>query len=91
MMETKEEKKLPEGFDLPLSDEEEKTTKRKLKGSMGKMITVIAVAFSLFQVITGYAPLVAMYQRLVHVAFAFTLIFLLYPFSGKGKKDRHSW
>jgi TRAP transporter 4TM/12TM fusion protein len=32
-----------------------------------------------------------MYQRLIHVAFGFTLIFLLFPFSAKQRKDRLSW
>ena len=41
----------------------------------GKAITVVAVCWSLFQIVTGYFPLLAMYQRIIHVAFAFSLIF----------------
>lgn len=73
------------------TEEAEKGSKRELKGPAGKGVTVIAAAFSLYQLITGYAPLVAMYQRLIHVAFAFTLIFLLYPISARRKKDRLAW
>jgi len=80
---------VPSDF-LPL-EEEEKSTKRKLSGPAGRIVTATAVCFSLFQLITGYAPLVAMYQRLIHVAFAFTLIFLLYPISARQKKDRLTW
>jgi TRAP transporter 4TM/12TM fusion protein len=71
--------------------EDEKRTRQEVKGISRKVVSVIAVSFSLYQVITGYYPLVAMYQRLIHIAFAFTLIFLLYPFSGKGKKSRFTW
>lgn len=77
--------------DLFATEEEEKSPKRKLVGPAGKAVTVIAVSFSLYQLITGYAPLIAMYQRIIHVAFGFTLIFLLYPISPKQKKDRITW
>ncbi|MBI5967338.1 MAG: TRAP transporter permease [Deltaproteobacteria bacterium] len=72
-------------------EEEAKGPQHRLKGASAKVVTGIAIAFSLYQLITGYAPLVAMYQRLIHVAFAFTLIFLLYPISGRQKKDRLTW
>ena len=74
-----------------VAQEEEKTRQRKIGGRTGKAITAIAVVFSLFQLATGYYPLIAMYQRLIHVAFAFSLIFLIYPFSLKQRKDRLSW
>jgi len=73
------------------AEQEEKSPKRKLSGGAAKAVTVIAVGFSLFQLLTGYAPLIAMYQRVLHVAFAFSLIFLLYPLSRRQKKDRLSW
>jgi len=73
------------------AQEEEKSTRRKLTGTEGKVIAVIAVCFSIFQLITGYYPLIAMYQRLIHVAFGFTLIFLLFPFSARQRRDRLSW
>lgn len=88
---TEMEQKLDGQADLFATDEEEKLRKRELVGSAGRVVSVIAVCFSLFQLITGYAPLVAMYQRVIHVAFGFTLIFLIYPFSLKQRKDRISW
>jgi TRAP transporter 4TM/12TM fusion protein len=73
------------------AQEEVKSTRRKLTGTEGKVIAVIAVCFSIYQFVTGYFPLIAMYQRLIHVAFGFTLVFLLFPFSTKQRRDRLSW
>lgn len=73
------------------SPNEEVGRSRVLIGSAKKVIAIIAVCFSLFQLVTGYYPLIAMYQRLIHVAFAFSLIFLLYPFRKKQKNDRLAW
>jgi len=73
------------------AQEEDKIRQRKISGRPGKVITVIAICFSLFQLVTGYSPLIAMYQRIIHVAFAFSLIFLLYPLSPKQRRDRLSW
>ena len=73
------------------AQEEEKSARRRLTGLEGKLVSVIAVCFSGFQLITGYYPLIAMYQRLIHVAFGFSLIFLLFPFSARQKKNRLSW
>lgn len=73
------------------AQEEEKSTRRKLTGREAKLISIIAVSFSIFQLITGYYPLIAMYQRLIHVAFGFSLIFFLFPLSVKQRKDRLSW
>ncbi|MCJ7494592.1 MAG: TRAP transporter permease, partial [Deltaproteobacteria bacterium] len=74
-----------------IAQEEEKSARRKLKGSAGKAITVIAICFSVFQLVTGYFPLIAMYQRVIHVIFGFSLIFLLFPMFHKQRKDRLSW
>jgi TRAP transporter 4TM/12TM fusion protein len=74
-----------------VAQEEEKGARRKLKGFEGKAITYIAVCFSVFQLVTGYFPLIAMYQRVIHVIFGFSLIFLLFPLSQKQRKDRLSW
>jgi len=71
--------------------QEEKVRQRKLKGASARVVSAMAISFSLFQLVTGYFPLIAMYQRLIHVAFAFTLIFLIYPFREKQRKDRLSW
>ncbi len=58
---------------------------RTVDGFMGKVIAAIAICFSLFQIYTAvFGVLDAMIQRAIHLAFAFSLIFLLYP-------ARNSW
>ena len=88
---TEIEQKLEEAEKAVVAQEEEKSTRRILKGTPGKAISVIAICFSVFQLVTGYFPLIAMYQRVIHVIFGFTLIFLLFPFSARQRKDRLSW
>jgi TRAP transporter 4TM/12TM fusion protein len=73
------------------AQEEEKGVRRVLKGNAGRAVSVIAVCFSLFQLVTGYYPLIAMYQRVIHVIFGFTLIFLLFPMFKKQRRNRLSW
>jgi TRAP transporter 4TM/12TM fusion protein len=85
------EQQLEKASKAVVAQEEEKSTRRSVKGAAGKAISVIAVGFSLFQLVTGYFPLIAMYQRLIHVIFGFSLIFLLFPFSTKQRRDRLSW
>lgn len=75
---------------MTLSPEEEKVRQRKLSGLSAKVISGVAICFSFFQLVTGYFPLIAMYQRLIHVALAFSLIFLIYPFSQRQNKNRLS-
>lgn len=59
---------------------------RSLKGTIAKVITVIAIAMSLFHLWTaGAGSLVVMKQRSTHLLFVFVLGFLLYPIS----KTRH--
>ncbi len=85
------EQKLQEASDAVVAQEEEKSTRRSLKGTSGRIISVIAVSFSLFQLATGYFPLIAMYQRVIHVIFGFSLIFLLFPLSSRQRRDRPTW
>ena len=88
---TEIEKELEAASEAITAQEGEKGVRRKVKGKAGKVISAIAVCFSLFQLITGYFPLIAMYQRLIHVIFGFSLIFLLFPLSAKQRRDRLSW
>jgi len=88
---TEIEQELEEASKAVVAQEEEKSTRRSLKGISGKAISVIAICFSVFQLATGYFPLIAMYQRIIHVIFGFTLIFLLFPFSTRQRRDRLSW
>jgi TRAP transporter 4TM/12TM fusion protein len=85
------EQQLEKASKAIVAQEEEKSTRRNVKGISGKAISVIAICFSVFQLGTGYFPLIAMHQRLIHVIFGFTLIFLLFPFSAKQRRDRLSW
>jgi TRAP transporter 4TM/12TM fusion protein len=85
------EQQLEQASKAVVAQEEEKSTRRTLKGNAGKAVSFIAVCFSLFQLLTGYFPLIAMYQRLIHVIFGFSLIFLLFPFSARQRRDRLSW
>jgi TRAP-type uncharacterized transport system fused permease subunit len=53
---------------------------------MGRIVSIIAVAFALFHIYAGgFRPLVAYEQRTVHLTFALVLTFLLHPFR-KGEK-----
>lgn len=62
---------------------------RHLAGKMGIIITVIAIAMSIFQLYTsGFGLLNARFQRTTHLAFAMSLIFLLYPAVKESKKDK---
>lgn len=64
---------------------------RKLTGPIAKITTLIAIAMSIFQFYTaGFGTLLSARQRSLHIIFAFTLGFLLYPASNKSKKDKAS-
>lgn len=50
------------------------------KGFMAKVVSAIAITFSIFQLYTGaFGVLDAQLQRAVHLGFGMALIFLLYP------------
>ncbi|MBP5200409.1 MAG: TRAP transporter permease [Schwartzia sp.] len=55
------------------------------KGVMAKIVSAIAIAFSVFQLYTAiFGVLDAQLQRAVHLGFGLTLVYLLYP-------TRRSW
>jgi TRAP transporter 4TM/12TM fusion protein len=77
--------KLMEEFD------KETSSLRKLKGSIGKIATIIAIAMSVFHLWTaGFGTLLSAKQRSLHIIFAFVLGFIFYPGSKKAKKDKLS-
>ncbi len=60
---------------------------RKLTGPIGKITSIIAIAMSMFQFYTaGFGTLLSAKQRSLHIIFAFTLGFLLYPATKKNPK-----
>src|SRR4030042_4961322 len=72
-----------------LEREEEKAGKRALSGSMATLLTIVAISMSLFHLYTaGYMVFTAMVQRSIHLCFALTLIFLLYPAMAKSPRGR---
>jgi len=61
-------------------------------GMTGKLVFLIAVAFSLFQVYTAaFSPLSTQVLRSVHVGFLMLLTFVLFRFSSKQKRDHVPW
>ena len=81
-------------MDKPLTEPKQSgsvsSRQRKLKGFFAYAVKVIAVGMSLFHLYTGYFQFTAMNQRVPHVTMGFMLIFLVYPFSKKSRKDRVS-
>ncbi len=62
---------------------------RTLGGFVGKVVAALAIVFSLFQIYTAiFGVLDAMIQRSIHLAFAFCLIYLLYPTSKKWSRTK---
>lgn len=62
---------------------------RVISGFFGKVIAAICIVFSVFQIYTAlFGVLDAMMQRSIHVAFAFCLIFLLYPMNKKWPRNK---
>lgn len=62
---------------------------RDLKGTAAKIISAIAITFTLFQLYTAiFGVLDAMIQRAIHVSFGFALIFLLYPARKKWARNK---
>lgn len=64
---------------------------RKLVGPIAIITSVIAIAMSLFQFYTGgFGTLISVRQRSLHIIFAFTLGFILYPAGKKSDKEKPS-
>lgn len=83
-----------EGMDMDELLEEydqEAGKSRKLTGLLGKVTTVIAILMSLFHLYTaGRGTLLSLKQRSLHIIFAFTLGFLLFPATKKGSRRKPS-
>jgi len=71
---------------------DKESTARKLKGVQHWIVYVLAVGFSCFQVYTAaFGLLPAQLQRSIHLAFAFVLVYLLFPFRTSRVSDRLQW
>jgi TRAP transporter 4TM/12TM fusion protein len=71
---------------------DKESTARKLKGIQHWIVYVLAVGFSCFQVYTAaFGLLPAQLQRSIHLAFAFVLVYLLFPFRTSRASDRLRW
>ena len=85
MSDNKEKSSLTEG----LSEEEQQkllekydaeSNTRRLAGFAGGLVFILLLAFSLFQLYTGaFGAYTAYIQRTIHLGFALSLIFLLFP------------
>ncbi|HYE11919.1 MAG TPA: TRAP transporter fused permease subunit, partial [Patescibacteria group bacterium] len=65
---------------------------RKLAGIQLKVVTALAIMFSVFQLYTAmFGVLPAQLQRSIHITFAFVLSYLLYPLSKKMPKNKMHW
>jgi len=62
---------------------------RVLSGVQGKLVAIILLCFSLFQLYSStLVTLDAMIQRSIHLAFGLGLVFLLYPTKGSWSKTK---
>ncbi len=72
-----------------LKDLEPESDMREYKGFMAKVISAIAITFSIFQLYTAiYGVLDAQLQRSIHLGFGLALIYLLYPTCKSWARDK---
>jgi TRAP transporter 4TM/12TM fusion protein len=65
---------------------------RRLSGFQMRLVSSIAILFSLFQIYTGLMGILpAQLQRSIHLTFVFVLVYLLYPSSDKMRRDSFHW
>lgn len=82
---TEEQEALMQKYDV-------ESNTRSLKGVAAMIVFVLLLAFSLFQLFTGYFGAYTAYiQRTIHLGFALVLIFLLFPAKKDGNKRKVAW
>jgi TRAP transporter 4TM/12TM fusion protein len=70
---------------------DKEATHRVLEGWQKVLISAIAIAFAGFHIYTAFfGVLDAHLQRAVHLLFVLTLVYLLYPVTRKGRRDKLS-
>jgi len=68
---------------------DETGVKRELTGYAAKLIALVALAFSTYQlVIAGFSPLSSLPTRSIHVGFLLALSFLIYPIAKSADRRR---
>lgn len=81
-----------ENLELPSDVEELMPKTRNYKGFMAILITLIAVAASIFHLYTAlFGAFFALTQRSIHWIFMSVLIFLLYPATRKKGQEKLKW
>jgi TRAP transporter 4TM/12TM fusion protein len=71
---------------------DKESTYRRLLGYQHWIVYAIAVGFSCFQLYTGvFGFFPAQIQRSIHLAFAFVLVFLLYPARSRSGSNKLKW
>ncbi|WP_047982080.1 TRAP transporter permease [Ornithinibacillus contaminans] len=82
----------PEEQEALMQKYDTESNTRSLKGTAAIIVFVLLLAFSLFQLYTGYFGAYTAYiQRTIHLGFALALIFLLFPARKKGDKRKVAW
>lgn len=80
-----EQQKLLEKYDA-------ESNTRQLAGILGWVVFVVLIAFSLFHLYTGwFGAFTAYIQRTIHLGFALSLIFILFPAKRGLKKNGVPW
>ena len=75
-----------------LAKYDKESTNRVFKKPLHMIIATICAAFSLFHLYTAaFGALAPQIQRSVHLGFALFLIFILYPATSKGAKNKLPW
>ena len=65
---------------------------RALSGFWGRVISLLCIAFSLFHLYTAaFGQLPPQLQRSIHLGFALSLVFLLYPARASSDRSRMHW
>ena len=83
-----------EGLDvdqLMLEYDKDTSKLRQLGGPVGMIVSVLAIAMSLFHLYTaGFGTLLSFKQRSLHIMFAFVLGLMLFPATAKSDKKKPS-
>lgn len=72
-----------------ISELDKESAYRRLTGKQGMVVTLIAIAFTTFQLYTSiFGVLPAQLQRSIHLSFILVLVYLMYPATKRSNKDK---